>query len=211
MNDYYIYEWVDPKTGLPFYLGKGKGGRAYVPFRNPRVTNKYKKLLNEGYTNSEIIHIRITDLEESEAYKKETELIAKHGIIEEGGCLLNFRKDGQSINSYAKLRGQVVDDIIKLYTINKLNMKDIGELYEVHETTIRLILIKNKIKINSQGYTTPGKLEIINNKERYFDLYVNQKLTLKKISNMLGCSIPVVVNAFNQVGIPIRNRSLKNK
>jgi hypothetical protein len=198
---------VDPKTGLPFYLGKGKGDRAYIPFRNPRVTNKYNKLINEGYVNNEIIHIRISNLEEDEAYKKETELIAKYGIVDEGGCLLNFRKDGQNANSYAKLRGRVIDDIISLYTVTKLNMKEIGELYEVHETTIRSILIKNKIDIRPQGFTTPGKVEILNNKERFFDLYVNQKITLKAISNMLNCSIPVVIDAFNQVGIPIRKRN----
>jgi len=34
-------------------------------------------------------------------------------------------------------------------------MKDIGIIYNVHETTIRKYLIENKIVLRDQGYTVP--------------------------------------------------------
>lgn len=54
---YYVYELIDPRVNLPFYVGKGKGDRAYFHLSekaraktdNPRKYNKIQKIRKDGY------------------------------------------------------------------------------------------------------------------------------------------------------------------
>ena len=54
MTTYYVYQLVDPRNGLPFYVGKGTGDRAYqhTKFKdgnqNPYKERKIKNILKAG-------------------------------------------------------------------------------------------------------------------------------------------------------------------
>ena len=58
-------------------------------------------------------------------------------------------------NSEAQLKGKVVneDEIIRLYTIDKLSMYKIAEKYSVHNSTISNILKRNNVKIRNRKYS----------------------------------------------------------
>lgn len=69
MNEFYVYAWLR-KDGTPYYIGKGKGSRAY--------RNKKAKV--------SILHENLT---EKEAWDLEIELIAKFKRKADGGILIN--------------------------------------------------------------------------------------------------------------------------
>lgn|SRR5262245_24866772 len=91
---YYVYVHCDRATRTPFYVGKGKGRRAYDFLgRQPEWHLKVKSLA--GAFDVEIVE---NDLTEEEAYDLERELIRKHGKVADGkGTLLNVT-DGGSLD-----------------------------------------------------------------------------------------------------------------
>ncbi len=81
MQEYYIYHLIDPRTDLPFYIGKGKNGRMFnhekcvkrneIPNKNKHLFYKIKEILTEGLS---IKYKKVYDnLEEKEAWLKEIE------------------------------------------------------------------------------------------------------------------------------------------
>ena len=106
MNNYYVYIHKT-KDGIPFYVGKGKGKRAWS---NARNTN-WKEYVNQiGEYDIELPH---TNLSEQKALDIEKELIASIGItnltnIMERGYSVEkkfdeFDKAEQSINDFINL------------------------------------------------------------------------------------------------------------
>jgi hypothetical protein len=91
---YYVYLHLDRATRCPFYVGKGKGRRAYdVEGRHPEWHKKVQSLV-DGFG----IEIVKNDLSEEEAYDLERELIRKYGRVSDGtGTLLNVT-DGGSLD-----------------------------------------------------------------------------------------------------------------
>jgi hypothetical protein len=151
---YYVYNWVNPKTTEVFYVGKGKYAkcydRAYNKHHAGRCQKKREKLHSEGYSDVDIVHIIKEFNTELEALSYETEQINTYGIIEEGGTLFNFRKNGTEAGSYQKYRDRDIKDIIKAYE-SGMTMLKIGEMYNVHETTIRKYLKESNAIIRRQG------------------------------------------------------------
>ncbi|NDG33237.1 GIY-YIG nuclease family protein, partial [bacterium] len=92
---YYVYELIDPRVNLPFYVGKGKGNRVYFHLSeqsraksdNFKKFDKIKKIRKEGY-EPEVKIVKYFE-EENDAYDYEEELIKKYGKrdIDEGGIL----------------------------------------------------------------------------------------------------------------------------
>lgn len=158
MKEYYVYNWINPKTNEVFYVGKGKYAkcynRAYNKHHSGRCQNKKNKLHEEGYTDDDIVSIIQEFNTEKEALEFETSLIEKHGIIEEGGTLFNFRKNGTETGSYQKYREKDIQDIIEAYE-SGMTMLQIGEDYNIHETTVRRYLMMYNVKIRPGGYTKP--------------------------------------------------------
>lgn len=94
INLFYVYALIDPRTNIPFYIGKGKEIRYLSHFSdkqllkegNTKKTSKIKKLKTLGL--SPIIEFYAQNIENEElAYQIEEDYIKKYGRI-------GFEKDG---------------------------------------------------------------------------------------------------------------------
>lgn len=101
-NIYYVYQYLDPNTKIPFYIGKGKGDRYQSHLRKARtqtkksypVIDKCKQLLLES--QEPIIEILEYFDNERQACNREIELIAKIGRKDcKAGPLLNLTNGGE--------------------------------------------------------------------------------------------------------------------
>lgn len=108
-NIYYVYGLIDPRTDLPFYIGKGKDNRYEHHFRetleNTENIHKHYKiqyLQNNGYEISVIKFYE--NLCENEAYLLEEELIRKYGRykIDQNGILTNICMSKQPPSNLGK-------------------------------------------------------------------------------------------------------------
>lgn len=101
---YYVYQLIDPRNNLPFYVGKGKGKRAYYhTYKNKKgknTENPYKdhiirQILCEGLEPR--VEYLFHTKDESDAYLFETALIKKLGRrrYDQGGILTNLCEDSR--------------------------------------------------------------------------------------------------------------------
>jgi hypothetical protein len=96
---FYVYQLRDSRKDLPFYIGKGKGLRAWDHLREAKgkdITHKLntiRKIQGDGF--EVIIEFLKVDLDEDSAFMWEWFYIAEFGRADEGlGCLTNAT-DGQ--------------------------------------------------------------------------------------------------------------------
>ena len=190
MQVYYVYLWINPKTQEIFYIGKGKYAKCYNRAVNKhycgRCENKRQKLISEGYKNDDIVQLVADNLTEDESLSLETQLIEKYGILEEGGSLFNFRKNGTVTGSYQKYREQDILKMVEIYN-GGANLKTIGQMYNIHECTVRKYLLDRNIKLRKQGYTVPKPecwTEILNE--------IKNGLSVSKISRKYGICYPTL-------------------
>lgn len=111
---YYVYAHCDPREarfsgtkkiggifcGMPFYVGKGTGNRAWQMNRNQGHGLKLKEILKAGYGPDEIVHLFKKDLSECDALELEAKLIYFFGTIYEedrAGVLLNLETSKRPI------------------------------------------------------------------------------------------------------------------
>lgn len=94
-GDFYVYAHSDPRGstfevkesfggnfgGLPFYIGKGSGQRAYDLKRNQGHGKKLKMVLGENWSPEDIVHIAFNGLSEQKAFELESKLIYFFGTI----------------------------------------------------------------------------------------------------------------------------------
>lgn len=108
-TNYYVYMLCDPRSlnknqmlkcqYSPFYVGKGKGNRAYkhltAPVKQSFLKNKIQKIRSEGF--EPIIEFYKIDLSEDEAFSIEKTLIASLGRInyDPNGILVNLAEGGK--------------------------------------------------------------------------------------------------------------------
>lgn len=107
---YYVYHLVNPKTGMPFYVGKGKNRRCYQHLsdtmettRNKRLTGHIIKLRAKGI---EPVILKVQEnMTEKYAYDLEELEIRKYGRIgyEEGGILFNIYLANKPAPKYGEL------------------------------------------------------------------------------------------------------------
>lgn len=101
-NRFYVYSYTDPRTNLPFYIGKGTKNRNNLHWNNPfRVDNKlfkYRLIELKVLGLSPIIKFEFKFINQTVALNEERKLIEKYGRIdlEPNGILCNRYLDGES-------------------------------------------------------------------------------------------------------------------
>lgn len=122
-NIFYVYIYMHPITGVPFYVGKGKGKRAYshlntIKYKGEKsyCVNTIIKIVKETGFNP-VISFHATKLSEIEAFNIEQELIIKYGRKDRGGILTNRTDGGEGPTGL----------IFSKETLKKLSLASSGE------------------------------------------------------------------------------------
>ena len=158
---YYVYELIDPRVNLPFYVGKGKDNRVYFHLSeksraksdNQRKFNKIQKIRKEGYEPE----VKIVEYFENEndAYFYEESLIQKYGRIryDEGGILTNICESSRPPNhrgkTYQEIYGDKWEDQIEKRRNLQLSVGGYGPKKHSEET-------KRKISQKVAGENNPS-------------------------------------------------------
>lgn len=97
---YYVYILIDPRSDMPFYVGKGKGNRATAHMAKSSLRAKTRKngtiksIIKEG--KSPVIQYHATNLSEDDALRLEHHLIVEYGRRDLGtGILCNHTNGGE--------------------------------------------------------------------------------------------------------------------
>jgi hypothetical protein len=109
MKTYYVYQYKDPLTHQPFYIGKGTAKRMLVHLSETyeNTDNVFKWAYIQGLYNKglqPLIEKVMDGISEDEAYAFETELIKKYGRkgIDPDGILTNRCLDNRPPTKYGK-------------------------------------------------------------------------------------------------------------
>ena len=93
MNNYYVYQLIDPRSNLPFYIGEGKGKRAWSHLtfnsgcNNPHKDRVIQKIYDAGL--EVVVEIVQEGLTKIESRNLEGQLIEKIGIDKLTNICLN--------------------------------------------------------------------------------------------------------------------------
>lgn len=137
----YVYVYIDPRNGKPFYIGRGKGNRLFSHLSETSEADKVKQIAEIRHTGKaprvEILRYGLSDSEASLVEASAIDLIGK--------AKLTNRMVGYHEGSFGRITSQRV---ISLLTAKKINVKHkamlitINRLYrsdmtkqELYETT----------------------------------------------------------------------------
>lgn len=200
-NKFYVYFWVDPIAGIPFYVGKGCNDRKFKLHKTQRCYYKLKSFLDKGYSKADIVKVVNENLTEDDALKLEEQYISQYKRIEEGGTLFNYEL-GKSQRSGSKnkiIDPLIINDILNHYS-NGLTAYQIGVKFNCHETTILRYLRQYNMNVRSSGYRFIPKSEYC----KIADLYVTN--STPKIAKIYGCTVPTIVLILRSLNIKIRGK-----
>jgi uncharacterized protein len=138
---YYVYVYSDPKTGKPFYIGKGKGTRVFEHLNDPQETDKTQTIQTISKAGSEpqidILRYGLTELEAQLVEASAIDLIGISNLTNKiaGFDSRTFGRIG-SAELILMLSAQEVDVVhdAVLITINKRYRSNMTEK-ELYEST----------------------------------------------------------------------------
>lgn len=117
-KEFCVYIWVDPKSDIPRYVGKGlldRPSKHLAPSADTRISRLLKKRLREGY---EVTPYVMPVKSEDEAFELEILFIATFGRLDRGeGPLFNKTDGGDGVSGH-----QFSEE-------SKLKMKEAQEKY----------------------------------------------------------------------------------
>lgn len=140
---YYVYVYSDPVTKVPFYVGKGKGNRAFAHLHDGSESDKTRKIAEiQAYGNQPLIEILAFGLDEKTAYKVEAAAIDLLGLKN-----LTNKQAGHESSLYGRIEvseldarfdhGELTEEdfledavLVKVNQLYRNGMSDF-ELYEV--------------------------------------------------------------------------------
>jgi hypothetical protein len=169
------------EDGTPYYVGKGKGRRAYT---------KRKRV--KPPSSRDMIVFPYTNLTEEESFQREIELIAKYGRKDNGtGILRNFTDGGEGASGYIptpevlkKLRGRkhTPEHIEKtrLANLGKKRSKEFGERSSIRQKG-KVFSPEHKEKISKAHL---GKKRSLEHRENIGRVQRGKKLSPETIERM---------------------------
>lgn len=137
----YVYVYIDPRSGEPFYIGKGKGNRIFSHLDEQSETEKVARITEIRSSGIEpeidILRYGLTDLEAALVEAAAIDLIGKANLTN--------RISGFHTRSFGRIKSQDLIAMLKakpvavrhkaiLITINKLYRSDMTTL-ELYEAT----------------------------------------------------------------------------
>ena len=187
---FYVYEYIDPFTNKPFYVGKGCNDRYLHHLKNlndntnPYKKNKIKKIINKG--SNPIIKFIKTGLTETESFELEKKMINEYGRLDlKNGCLVNLSDGGEGqcgwipnqeyrLNMSMLTCGEKNGMFGKKHTIEtkeKIKQKAIGRKFN---EDVKLKMSKDRIGDKNSFYGKTHSEETI------------EKIRQKKIGRFIG-------------------------
>ena len=191
MNNYYVYQYIDPLTKLPFYIGKGSGDRLYRHLAETKDTTENRKkyayikgLQNKGL--EPIIEKILENLTEENAYNLEMKLIQHYGRkeLDENGILTNICSDNRPPHfkgeQHPRYGTKHSDETIQKYI--EMRSKNKGKTYDEIYGSERASLIRAKASEKLSGENNPyyGKKHSEETRKKMSESAKNRP------SNMLG-------------------------
>lgn len=178
-NVYYTYAYLR-RDGRPYYIGKGKGKRAYEKKHNAYVPSKDRILILKE------------NLTEEEAFAHEIYMIFVYGRKDIGtGILYNLTDGGDGLSGYkhSDESKQKMSDLRKGKSRPKQSkiMKEKSHFLDLNEQR----------QIQMREEYPP---------ETIAELY-NKGKTLKEIKSILGCGLVWIRKSLGEMNISIRHRN----
>jgi hypothetical protein len=166
MKEFYVYEYRNPVTKVPFYVGKGSG-RRYLQHltstHNTDLTEEIEKLKSAGLV-PDIEKVFFTSNEEV-ALNVEEHLVKSYGIRRKGGLLCNYLDKCFSANTL-----EIPEEVYDI--LGTMPDRVVGELTGINWSTLRTKRINRGIPSFRQQFK--GKAEL----GEYFKKYVGEQVTL---------------------------------
>jgi hypothetical protein len=178
-NVFYTYAYLR-KDGRPYYIGKGKGNRAYEKKHSAYVPSKDRILILKE------------NLTEEEAFKHEIYMIAVFGRKDlETGILYNLTDGGEGPSGY------VYNEEQRKKMSDMRKGKSRPKHSEIMKTKSNLLELNEQKQIMMREKYSP---------ENIAELY-NQGKTLKEIKSIMGCGLVWIRKSLEEMNVEIRHRN----